>query len=269
MSIDHQSTPLLFDDTDPGKKTPEVVVDDEAISDQPLSIPEKLKVVRETEGFFPVSKLELSTVQELVGAEEEWGRYAVIRHLQEVKWRQQKPHIKAEDPAAAVRAIVRSYGEFYRRSRYDATMLQQFLAKLEEPLRIDPKQPLSDFIESSGIVTREGPAQFVRYYDLRLIAEQGDIHAAGFDTLAVAAEVSTDPYTNKSTREGLERIAARTSSITTLRAKGALQEVSMAEANRMKYWKSTLMRASLYGIARPIVSEFVALKPDESPEPPF
>ncbi len=234
----------------------------EPIGDRPLTIPEKLTSVRENEGFYPVSKLELSSAQELIGAQEEFGPFAVVRHLQEVNWHQQKPHVKAEDPAAAVRSIVRGYGEFYGRARYDATMLQQLAVQLDELLRIDPRQSFSDFIKQSGIPLREGPAQFVRYFDLRLIAEQGDIHAAGFDSLAVGAEVSTDPYTNKPTEEGLARIADRTSTITTLRARDHLGEVAEAEQSRMKYWKTVLRRADAYRLARPVVRSIVGIHDD-------
>lgn len=275
MSLHRQDTLPFFEATDLDLRSGKVEDDEatvaahatdmrEPIADRPLTIPEKLVSVRENEGFYPVSKLELSSAQELIGAEEEFGPFAVVRHLQEVKWRQQKPHIKAEDPAAAVRSIVRTYGDFYGRARYDATMLQQLAAQLEELLRIDPKQPFSDFIEQSGIPLREGPAQFIRYFDLRLIAEQGDIHAAGFDSLAVAAEVSTDPYTNKPTKEGLARIADRTGTITTLRARDCLGEVVDAEQFRMKYWKTVLRRADTYYLARPVVRNIVNIQDDSA-----
>jgi hypothetical protein len=136
---------------------------------------ERLDTLAQVTGFLPVEKAEQVEVMGLQSVIDTPGGAA--KHLAEVIVRRKKEG--AEDPGAAARKIVRSYGEW----ALDAKNSVNSLAALRDTLAdANPELLLDRVVEPSD----PGVLEFLRYFDLSLLREDGEgaLWELGYDPQA-------------------------------------------------------------------------------------
>lgn len=212
-----------------------------------IDVYDRLAVVKDTAGFLPTTRGELTEAMSLLSFQEVPGGAAA--HLNEILLHQKRS--ASVDPQAAVRSVTNQYAGYARKARYDLTALTTLREELEE----STGNPLTS-VKEAGAVT--GLGQLARYKDITSLAGARDPDKFPFPPLYNGADNKRnafDPYTaaqpDPLARERIVTVA-RAERLWHGRAlvRGAIED----QQARFSFWVDRLQEARQHGAAKPVAA---------------
>ena len=210
-----------------------------------IELSDRLRTIRDIHGFMPTSKTEINGAFGLLPFMETPGGAA--KHLNEILLHQKKA--RTDTPDAAVRSVTREYAGYAAKARADGSnlvYLRQELADLDDASNLKT-------LQSVGIQT--GLPQFVRYYDLSRLANDGTVVVSPFTKRSDGKASALDPYTapqpTKEMKLHMDKVAATTR---VWDARKVVEGMISDQHNRFGFWTARLREARAHTLAAPVAT---------------
>ncbi len=210
----------------------------------------RIRVLRGTHGFMPTSEGEANEAYSLLSFISVPGGAA--KHLNEILRHQtsdSKKQVNTKDPTAAVRSVTSEYAGYAHKARADAFHLS---ALREELTQLGPD---SEFKTLKSAHIQSGIPQFVRYVDLRRLADDGTVAIEPFARRSDGRRGALDPYTIAEPSPHMKQhIEVAAGSVRVWQARKMIGATISEQQHRKTFWVDRLHEARAHIVARPVAA---------------